>query len=301
MSSIKSKSSAITGILFLILIVPIFSQVNSKIRFTTINNVDGLPNNTVNAIAKDDLGFIWIGTNDGLCRYESSNHIKVFRANNPEISGGLQSSNIRSLYLDSKNNLWIGTRLGGLTKFHQPSGEWKTFRHDSNNSSSISDDEILTITEDSKGRLWVGTENGISVYNYETESFFSFKADKKNPHALQTKAVLTIIEDDKGWIWAGTWGGGLHLLTLPENGDLEKARFRNFVLNNRAKSKHVWKIFQDDQKRYWVGSRGAGLFLMQLPSNANNTFTNNNWKPNFHAFITDKSNTTGISLSLIHI
>ena len=288
-----SKQFVVT-ILLSFLINSLYSQVNSKIRFTTINNVDGLPNNTVNAITKDDLGFVWIGTNDGLCRYESSNHVKVFRANNPEISGGLQSSNIRSLFLDSKKNLWIGTRLGGLTKFHQPTGEWKTFRHDANNHSTICNDEILTITEDSKGRLLVGTENGLSIFNYETESFISFQANIKNPTALRGKAVLTIMEDDKGWIWLGTWAGGLYLLMLPENGKIEEAQFQNFIPNDKKEARHIWKVFQDNQKRYWVGSRGAGLFLMQLPTDANNTLTSFKWKPKFHNYIYDKSNPRGI-------
>ena len=287
------RGSAIT-VLFFILVFPLFSQVNSKINFTTINNVDGLPNNTVNTITKDDLGFVWIGTNDGLCRYESSNHIKIFQANDPEISGGLQSSNIRSLYLDSKKNLWIGTRLGGLTKYHQPSGEWKTYKKDINDPTSISNDEILSITEDSKGRLWVGTEDGLNIFNYETESFLSFKVDRKNPHALQGKAVLSVMEDDKGWIWVGTWAGGLHLLTLPEDGNINAARFQNFIPNNKTESHHIWHIFQDKQKRHWVASRGAGLFLMQLPPNANNTFTNNNWNPRFHNYTYDESNPKGI-------
>ncbi len=294
MFGIMSKRFVFTLLYFLFLISPLFSQVSSKIRFTTINNVDGLPNNTVNAIVKDDLGFVWIGTNDGLCRYESSNHVKIFQANNPEIAGGLQSSNIRSLYLDSKKNLWIGTRLGGLTKYHQPSGEWKTFRHDVKNSSSICNDEILAITEDSKGRLLVGTEDGLSIFNYETESFISFKSDINNPTAIRGKAVLTIMEDDKGWIWLGTWAGGLHLLVLPENGKIEDAQFRNFIPNEKKEALHIWKIFQDNQKRYWVGSRGAGLFLMQLPPGANNTLTNFKWKPNFHNYIFDKSNPQGI-------
>ena len=289
---------SITEVLFLLLFFlffignSTFCQSNHNINFTTINHTNGLPNNTINAIAKDDLGFVWIGTNDGLCRYETSNSIKVFRTNNPKIEGGIESSNIRSLFLDSKDNLWIGTRLGGLTQFHQPSNTWKTFRHDNNNPASISNDEILTITEDRKGRLWVGTEDGLNVFDYETESFVSFKS-KDEPGELVGKAVLTIIEDDKGWIWAGTWAGGLNLL-IPSAEGIEKSVFRTFFPNEKAEAKHIWKIFQDRQNRYWVGSRGAGLFIMDLPENANNDLTNLNWQPKFHSYI-DKNDNSEIT------
>ena len=265
-------------------------QSTQNIRFTTINQSDGLSNNTVNTIAKDDLGFVWIGTNDGLCRYEASNNIKVYRANNPVIEGGLQSSNIRALYLDSKNNLWIGTRLGGLTKFHQPSGIWKTYRHDKSNSSSISNDEILSITEDSKGRLWVGTEDGLNVFNYDTESFVSFKVNSNNPDAIKGNAILTVMEDDKGWIWSGTWAGGLNLLIPSPDGNIEKARFRTFLPSEKLEAQHVWKIFQDKQNRYWIGSRGAGLFLMELPKEASNNIADLGWEPHFYNYGQNQKN-----------
>ena len=64
---------------------------------------------------KDDFGFLWIATNNGLCRYESSERIKLFQKKEDD-STGLQSSEVRALLKDSKGNLWIGTRLGGLSK-----------------------------------------------------------------------------------------------------------------------------------------------------------------------------------------
>ena len=271
-----------------------FCQSNHSIIFNTINHTDGLPHNTVNAIVKDDLGFVWVGTNDGLCRYEASNNIKIYHANDSEIEGGLQSSSIRALFFDSKNNLWIGTRLGGLTKFHQPSNTWKTYRHDKNNPSSISNDEILTITEDSKGRLWIGTEDGVNIFNYETESFISFRANLNEPNGLTGKAVLTVLEDDRGWIWIGTWAGGLNLLIPSADGDIRNSRFRIFFPNEKTEAKHIWKVFQDNQNRFWIGTRGAGLFLMELPSEANNTSVDSDWQLNFFNYF-DTSDNNGIT------
>ncbi len=291
----SNKKTVFTLLYFLFFIGnTVFGQSNHNIIFNTINHSDGLPHNTVNAIVKDDLGFIWIGTNDGLCRYEASNNIKVFRANDSKIEGGLQSSSIRALFLDSKDNLWIGTRLGGLTKFHQPSGTWQTFRNDKNNPSSISSDEILTITEDSKGRLWVGTEDGLNIFNYETESFVSFKANINDSEALSGKAVLTILEDTKGWIWVGTWAGGLNLLIPSADGNIKNSKFRTFFPNKKTEAKHIWKIIEDNQNRYWVGTRGAGLFLMELPSDANNNLIDSDWEPNYYNY-SNTNNNNGIA------
>ncbi|MBX2875125.1 MAG: hypothetical protein KTR30_23580 [Saprospiraceae bacterium] len=262
----------------------VFCQVDHNIRFTSITNTDGLPNNSINTIATDDLGFVWIGTNDGLCRYEGPNSIRTYRANDPPIEGGLQSSNVRALLLDSKNNLWIGTRLGGLTRFHQASGSWKTFRNDVEDPTSLSNDEVLTITEDSKGRIWVGTEDGLNVYDENADSFFSFKVDSDKPGTLLGKAVLAIFEDDKGWIWVGTWDGGLSLLRLPQNGNIKEGQFQVFFPNKKKPASRVWEIYQDKQNRYWLGTAGAGLFLMHLPLECHNKIDGLDWKPTFYNY-----------------
>lgn len=277
--------------IFILLATAGIGQVKSDIIFTNIDDTDGLPNNSINAIAKDELGFIWLGTSDGLCRYEGPNEIKTFRADSPRIEGGLESSNIRSLLLDRKKNLWIGTRLGGLTRFHQPSGTWKTYRKDTEDSTSLSSDEILTITEDRQGRIWIGTEDGLNVYNYDTDSFFSFTTnDEKKSGALPAKAVLSVFEDDKGWIWVGTWDGGLSLLCLPSNGNIEQGQFLTFFPNEKKPAGRVWEIYQDNQDRYWLGTAGAGLFLMQLPPDCHDAVNGPEWRPKFHNYSKDGSN-----------
>ena len=148
---------------FLIDIPESYGQIGKNIRFDNISNIDGLPNNSVNSIIQDDLGFIWIGTNDGLCRYQGTNDVSIYRVNTPAIDGGIESNSIRTLFKDSKQNLWIGTRLGGLTKFDQSNDTWKTFRYDPKDANSISSDEILTIAEDNAGRIWIGTEDGLNA------------------------------------------------------------------------------------------------------------------------------------------
>ena len=127
-------------LLLLCLVIDIpesYSQIGDNIRFDNISNLDGLPNNSINSIVKDDLGFIWIGTNDGLCRYQGTNDVSIYRVNAPAIDGGIESNSIRTLFKDSKHNLWIGTRLGGLTKYDHSNDTWKTFRFDPNDANSM--------------------------------------------------------------------------------------------------------------------------------------------------------------------
>ena len=272
-------------LLFCVFSQPLYSQSAQKIRFNNIRKSEDLSNNYVNGLLRDNLGFLWIATNDGLCRYDGPNQIEIFRVD--EKKNTLRSNNIRSIFEDSQQNIWIGTRLGGLTRYHRTSGTWKTFQHDKYQDNSISNDEILTITEDSQQRLWIGTENGLNLFDYETENFTRFLADDTDVYSLNTQSVLDIFEDDKGWIWVGTWGGGLHLLLADGKGKEKLGKFRQFIPSSNQSSTNLWKIYQDNQDRYWLGTHGGGLFLMQLPLNASNILTKQDWDPLFHNYLTD--------------
>ena len=289
--------------LFLFLFLFSFSlqldaQILPKISFTNIDKTHGLPSNNINAISKDNFGFMWFATNDGLCRYENSNRMQVLIADK-KIKGGLKSSNISSIYIDKSNNIWIGTMLGGLSIYNQVEDTWETFINNPNDPTSISSSEILDIIEDSKGHIWIGTENGLNLYNPENKTFSRFKIDKNDPTALRTKAVLTIMEDDKGWIWVGTWDGGLHLMLPPKDGNVANSTFRNFNPTEKLHSLNVWKIYQDQQKRYWLGTQGDGLYLMQLPENANNSTVKQDWAPSFHNYLYKEENSKGITSNLL--
>jgi len=270
-------------IVFLLLYVIVLNaNTIDDIYFNNIDKKKGLSSNYVNQVIRDNQGFIWIATNDGLCRYETHDRFKIYRTAK-EKPNNIQSNNIRTIYSDSKDNLWIGTRGGGLTRLHQPSSTWTTFKNDINDSSTISNNEILSILEDKKGRIWIGTENGLNLFNSNSDTFFSFKIDNQDPKALQSKAILTIYEDQQGWIWVGTWAGGLHLLVNQEQ-DIYKSYFRNFCPNKNLASHNIWTMVQSSPKSYWVGSHGDGLFNMLLPENASNSSSQQDWIPIFKKY-----------------
>ena len=293
----KRKIINIGLLLFSIALVvsQLSAQPISKPRFKNLRKTDGLPGTWINKIVRDAEGFVWFATNNGLCRYDSPSQLKIYnQANTP----GLPSSNIRTIYADTKGNLWIGTRLDGLVRYHQSSGQWTTFTHDPEQAYSISNNQILSILEDRQGMIWVGTENGLNIFDPSTAQFRAFKLDETDSFALQGKAILDIMEDDKGWIWISTWGGGHHLVLPGKNGDWRATKFRQFIPAEVQESLNVWDSYQDNDGRYWLGTHGSGLFLMQLPANASNDPDYQNWEPVFHNYL-QQDNLQGISNNAI--
>ena len=247
------------------------------------------PNHSINTVTRDLQGLVWIGTNDGLCRYDSPDRVKIFKAHSEEYPSGLLSNTIEVIQADTKGNLWIGTKLGGLTRYNQLTDEWKSYKNNKDDLTSISNNDILSILVDSKDRVWVGTENGLNLYVDSLDAFINFMPDPDDEQSLNTKSVLSISEDNKGWIWLTTWAGGMHLL-LPDQNNLANSKFK-VILPSDEESKHsMWAVFNDQQNRYWVASHMDGLALMQLPPEASNVQDKQDWKPHFHYYTSSWAN-----------
>jgi len=261
-----------------------------NIQFNNITRSEGLPNNNVNQTVTDKFGFIWVATSDGLCKYYSSGKFQIYKAKDDASEDGLRSSIISCLLADEEDNLWVGTRFGGLSRFHIPTETWKTFVYDSLNNTSISNNEVLCIKQDINGQIYVGTEDGLNIYQKETDSFKRYQHDHEDDSTLSARAVLDVLVDDKGWMWVGTWAGGLNLLVEHPSGDNSKNYFRHFQPAEKVNSHNVWSMYQDNKGRYWIGTNMGGLFIMDLPNKASNFENLQDWEPRFFDYTQDPSN-----------
>ena len=289
------------GLFFIAIIVfrnDLPAQPQQQFSFNNFSHIKNMPNQEVFCTTKDKLGFLWIGSTDGLYKFDATNSVQVFKKNQPAIEGGLASSAIRALCSDSKNNLWIGTTSGGLTKYHQPTGEWTTYQTNTSDENSISNNDVLSIIEDSKGRIWVGTEYGLNLFQPDTERFIRFLPDKKDTTSLSNRAVLSILEDDKERLWVSLWAGGINLF-LPNEQDISASVFRRINPSEDEGTHNVWKLYQDPHQRYWAGTTGGGLFLMRLPKEATDERQKQDWIPEFTRFKNDKRDPHSLSSDMV--
>jgi len=180
-----------------------------QISFQRLTSEDGLSQNTANAIVQDKQGFIWIGTEDGLNRFNGY-EIEVFR-NDPENPNTLINNTVESLLVDSEGMLWVGTN-GGLTCMDPASGAMTHFRHDEADADSLSGNKVWVIFQDSKKRIWVGTDQGgLNLMKPDRSGFLKASPDAgaltRDGHAH----IRDILEDEDGILWVAT-GSGLFRL-----------------------------------------------------------------------------------------
>jgi len=180
---------------FLIFFTKLYAS--SDLIFSYIGIDNGLSNNTIICFAQDENGLMWIGTNDGLDMFNSSD-FTVFSNNDNENS--ISNNRIKVITIDSKQRLWVGTD-NGLNLFDKEKFCFKRFFHSKKGNSLNSSDNINTIFE-YNGNLLIGTDHGIKKLDEKRSDFTSFYISK-NP-SLSHENISSIKQDSKGNIWVGT-------------------------------------------------------------------------------------------------
>ncbi|HPS11993.1 MAG TPA: two-component regulator propeller domain-containing protein [Prolixibacteraceae bacterium] len=176
--------------------------IDEEENFICLNTGNGrLTHNTIQAIARDSNGYIWVGTNYGLNRldgYQTINYV-----NDPNDSTSISSSFIKALFVDSQNDLWVGTIGGGLNKYDRNTNGFIHFAP-SSSPNSISGLNISVITEDKSGHIWIGMiGNCVNRYDKKTGQFKRYNLDKMDPARKINSNVDEIFSDTDGNIWVG--------------------------------------------------------------------------------------------------
>lgn len=245
--------------------------------FERITVQNGLSHNKVNCILQDQRGFMWIGTNDGLNRFDGHRFV-IFR-NNPEDKSTISGNLITGLLEDSEGILWITTADGGLSKYDfrlAPDKQFKQFRNRPRDSTSIPTNSLNALIEDKQKRLWLATSNASTIlFDKKTEKFI-------NPKAPGTKGIQALAMDSSGMIWIGRQGGGI-LKANPKTLQFETDQ-RYAQLYAELPHNEVSSLFKDRNNHIWFGSWDKQLYRFNSVSGTEETFLSKEQ----HAFSVDE-------------
>ncbi len=139
-----------------------------------LDDKGGLSSNLIYALAYDQKGRLWIGTNDGLNRYNGDNTFTQYKSDAENIES-LTSKIIRDLYVDANGVLWIATNGGGVNRYVESDD---SFRHWTKRD-GLSSNVVNTIMSDSLGDIWVATATGLAVMNPATDRFRPYAANSQ--------------------------------------------------------------------------------------------------------------------------
>jgi len=259
----------------------IFSQ-RPELRFTDPLQDLEMTNRNVTCMAQDTLGYIWIGTQSGLNRFDG------YRLRNYKfLSGNLNcliDNEITRLYQDSHSRLWIGTRRGLCV--YRPEYDDFTWIAHGNDSSGLSGFEITDIREDSKGNLfisnawdiyrwqenkqnfepvfridqgditsflfdandniWIGSikEGGLIHLNVTSQETKKYLHDEKDNHSISSNSPVSLVLQ-RDQLWIATYDGGINCL------DIRSGTFRKFPVSNPYEL-NTRAVYLDRNDRIWT-------------------------------------------------
>ena len=215
---------------------PLLDPAAPPIRFEHLTEKDGLSQGCAYAILQDSRGFMWVGTQDGLNRYDGYG-FKVY------YSGVRDSTSLATGFIidiaEGRNGvLWLGGEEV-LTRFDPGTGLFRHFRHDPDDPASLAYGAVETVMEDRRGGVWAGTQSGLSYMDPEAEGTFQrFQHDPNDPGTLSGNFVLNVHEDRAGRIWVLTNRGLNRVIPGPQ------IRFARYLTPSpdSGSSREPWSI-----------------------------------------------------------
>ncbi len=231
------------------------AQVSPELSFRHLNIDNGLSHDLVSSIYQDHEGYMWIGTQDGLNKYDGYKN-RIYR-NNPLDSTSIPSNTVNCIYEDNNRDLWIGLLNYGLVKYNR---KFDRFERYPSEKTGIHSRQVLCMYEDPEGNFWIGTQNGLFNMNRENDraEMIPYDEDSLMPDAASSAAVFDVLMDQDGNLWIGTYNG-LNLY------DPDNKNFRHYFPEGEQAdfSRENWikNIFVGWNEQLWICThRGFMIF-----------------------------------------
>jgi ligand-binding sensor domain-containing protein/two-component sensor histidine kinase len=227
-------------LLFLLLLLPfpVYADNVASVQYTRRlwRVQDGLPEDTVQALAQTPDGFLWIGTTGGLARFDGS-RFAIFGENT---TPGFQANSIFCILPSADGSLWLGSEGSGL--LHQTHGGVQRYGL----AQGLTDGFVRSVLRDETGMLWIGTDNGLfQLDTRHLETPIIRRVDARS--TMRPIAVHSITEDREHRIWVG----GSRLVAI-RDGRVQNERLPGLYSQNRVKT-----ILQTADGTIWVGTVGG--------------------------------------------
>ncbi|MBI5541696.1 MAG: SpoIIE family protein phosphatase [Bacteroidia bacterium] len=251
MRTILMKSKKFIHIVAGLLLVLISGLSNAQVSeafFEHFTVDEGLSQSSVNCIVQGKVGFLWLGTQDGLNKYDGYK-FKHYQ-HSPLDTNSISSNWIYAIDDDTSGIIWIGTQYG-LNKLYQRSDKIVRYIHNPKKPSSISENEVFGVLVDRFGTVWAKTEKALNKLDTATGKFTRFEHEIDYFGSNKSDKGFPLLEDEEG-IWVGS-ATGLHFF----NRKLEQ--FKSYTHNpgdvNSISDNFITGLVFDGDKTLWVATR----------------------------------------------
>lgn len=255
--SCMQRSAKISFICFFLLTFSRLPAQPQEASFRRYTADDGLGSGHISCLLQDHRGFLWVGTGNGLYRFDGYK-FKAFKRV-PTDTTSLSDNAITALYEDHRQQLWVGTS-NGLNAFEAHTETFVQYRNAPNEADDTGRNFVASLAGDGRGTIWVGTHgNGVYQFNGKTKQFLHVDLNLPNPYKNGWLEISAIRMDftKPNQIWLGTFKQGLLKL------DSVSGNYTQYMHDSSDPqslgSNNVISLFQDRAGTIWVGTHRGGL------------------------------------------
>lgn len=172
--------------------------------------IDGLPSDATYTIAQDRAGYLWIGSRDGLARFDAHD-FRIFR-HDPADPASLPANDVSALLIDAQGRVWAGGEGNGLNLYRPDNGGFAHWRHDPRDARSLSGNDVMALAQTDDGAIWVGVyAGGLNRLRAGARGFDHLRHRDGDPASLLSDSVTALATSKDGGLWIGGDAGLQHL------------------------------------------------------------------------------------------
>ncbi|NQZ11572.1 MAG: hypothetical protein HRT35_30850 [Algicola sp.] len=221
--------------------------------FVSVGDSESIPEGVITALINDQSGFLWIGTQHGLVRYDGY-YFKLY-TNDPQDTDSLAGNYIVTLFVQG-TKLWIGTAKSGLSVLDLTNNTFTNFYHDPSNPTSLANNRVLALAADDKGGMWIGTNDGLDYLAPHNNEFIHHRHEVKDGQSVNDNHIRSLLFDQSNRLWVGSWNG-INLKLADKPGF---TRFQSFKgVKESFEAQNITVIKQMDDGVIWLGTRRHGV------------------------------------------
>ena len=217
-----------------------------RLKFRHFSVRQGLSDGNITALAQDKQGYLWVGTKNGLNRFDGFS-FRTFRYNASD-SNSIAGNNVQCLYVGTDGKIWVGLVEGRVSCYDPERESFRSYR--CYTSEEVEAGDVSGITEEG-GYVWVAVDRrGLVRLDPETGDTVRYEHDPENPGSLSHNAVTAVKNAHGGRLWLTSWGGGLDLF------DTQTGNFSHYHYPEQSdvRYRQIKCLYLDTQGDIWLGS-----------------------------------------------
>ncbi|KID58310.1 hypothetical protein JF50_06445 [Pseudoalteromonas luteoviolacea] len=238
-----------------------------ELIFQQVGDSEKIPKGVITAMTQDSRGFIWIGTQFGLIRYDGY-RFKRF-GHNPQDPSSLPGNFVRALWAGQNGKLWIGTFSDGVAMFDPNNNQFHHYKYDAANTNSLSNNNIRALVGDNQGNIFIASNDGLDHIDSATGKVTRLDNILGCDEPLKTSRMRSVLLGENRTLWLGTQLG-LCQITLPYPIS-HNIKPGSPALTGKTygafNGKNVFRLYLADDNAVWVGTTDDGAAKVSTNDN----------------------------------